>query len=84
MRVRATGSTHSRSPLYVDEGNILMDVRNLRRHDGPALEFHPPVSGLPYLALTIVLAVVTVDVAAVFVVVVVVSVVVVVVVIAAA
>ena len=69
----------------MDEGNILMDVRNLRRHDGPALEFHPPVSGLPYLALTIVLGVATVDVAAVFVVVVVVvSVVVVVVVIAAA
>jgi hypothetical protein len=44
MRVRATGVGHSRSPLYVDEGNVLMDVRNLQRHDGPRMEYHPPVS----------------------------------------
>ena len=43
MRVRATGVGHSRSPLYVDEGNILMDVRKLERHDGPRMELHQPV-----------------------------------------
>lgn len=42
MRVRATGVGHSRSPLYVDEGNIMMDVRNLQRHDGPRMEIHRP------------------------------------------
>lgn len=40
MRVRATGVGHARSPLYVDEGNILMDVRQLERHDGPRIELH--------------------------------------------
>ena len=44
MRARATGVGHSRSPLYVDEGNILMDVRKLQRHDGPRIELHQPVS----------------------------------------
>ncbi|CAL1545915.1 unnamed protein product [Lymnaea stagnalis] len=41
MRVRATGAGHSRSPLYVDEGNIMMDVRDLQRHDGPFMEIIP-------------------------------------------
>lgn len=44
MRVRATGVGHSRSPMYVDEGNIMMDVRHLQRHDGPRMQFNGPVS----------------------------------------
>ncbi|GFN92828.1 D-arabinono-1,4-lactone oxidase-like [Plakobranchus ocellatus] len=40
MRVRATGAGHSRSPLYVDEGNIMMDMRELQRHDGPFMELN--------------------------------------------
>lgn len=43
MRVRATGVGHSRSPLYVDEGNIMMDVRGLQRHDGPRIQLNQPV-----------------------------------------
>ncbi|PVD32918.1 hypothetical protein C0Q70_08365 [Pomacea canaliculata] len=42
MRVRATGVGHSRSPLYVDEGNIMMDVRGLQRHDGPRIQLNQP------------------------------------------
>ncbi|KAK0069006.1 hypothetical protein Bpfe_001969 [Biomphalaria pfeifferi] len=41
LRVRATGAGHSRSPLYVDEGNIMMDVRDLQRHDGPFMQLNP-------------------------------------------
>jgi FAD/FMN-containing dehydrogenase len=43
IHVRATGAGHTRSPLYPDEGHIMMDVRNLQRHDGPAMELHKPV-----------------------------------------
>lgn len=52
MRVRATGVGHSRSPLYVDEGNILMDVRQLERHDGPRMELHPPTPQRNFTTLT--------------------------------
>ena len=44
MRVRATGEGHTRSPLYPDEGNIMMDVRDLTRFDGPRMELMRPVS----------------------------------------
>ncbi|KAL8584779.1 hypothetical protein ACOMHN_035698 [Nucella lapillus] len=52
MRVRATGVGHSRSPLYVDEGNILMDVRHLERHDGPRMELHQPTPERNFKTLT--------------------------------
>ncbi|XP_050410600.1 uncharacterized protein LOC126825140 [Patella vulgata] len=52
MRVRATGAGHSRSPLYVDEGNIMMDVRALERHDGPRMELHQPTPIRNYTTLT--------------------------------
>ncbi|KAK7087760.1 L-gulonolactone oxidase-like [Littorina saxatilis] len=52
MRVRATGVGHSRSPLYVDEGNIMMDVRNLQRHDGPRMELHQPTPERDFTTVT--------------------------------
>ncbi|XP_076453306.1 L-gulonolactone oxidase-like isoform X2 [Babylonia areolata] len=52
MRVRATGVGHSRSPLYVDEGNVLMDVRHLQRHDGPRMEVHQPTPERNFHTLT--------------------------------
>ncbi|KAK3609797.1 hypothetical protein CHS0354_022659 [Potamilus streckersoni] len=48
MRVRATGEGHSRSPLYPDEGNIMMDVRDLTRFDGPRIELMRPNSERQY------------------------------------
>lgn len=42
LQARATGVGHSRSPLYVDEGNIMIDVTGLERHDGPRIEIHRP------------------------------------------
>ncbi|XP_046569751.1 uncharacterized protein LOC124278047 [Haliotis rubra] len=52
MRVRATGAGHSRSPLYVDEGNIMMDVRDLERHDGPRMQINPENNIRNYKTLT--------------------------------
>lgn len=43
IHVRATGAGYTRSPLYPDEGQISMDVRDLQRHDGPRMEMHKPV-----------------------------------------
>ena len=34
MQVRAVGSTHSWSPLYPDEGNILIDGTSLKSYNG--------------------------------------------------
>ena len=34
MQVRAVGSTHSWSPLYPDEGNILIDGTGLTLYNG--------------------------------------------------
>lgn len=44
LQARATGVGHTRSPLYVDEGNIMIDVKGLERHDGPRIEIHRPVN----------------------------------------
>lgn len=44
IHIRATGGGHTRSPLYPDEGQISMDVRELERHDGPRIELHKPVN----------------------------------------
>ncbi|GFS23596.1 D-arabinono-1,4-lactone oxidase-like [Elysia marginata] len=52
MRVRATGAGHSRSPLYVDEGDIMMDVRELQRHDGPFIELNQENSVRSYKTIT--------------------------------
>ena len=52
MRVRATGAGHSRSPLYVDEGNIMMDVRDIQRHDGHRMELHEPTEGRNFSTVT--------------------------------
>ncbi|KAK3786088.1 hypothetical protein RRG08_045475 [Elysia crispata] len=52
MRVRATGAGHSRSPLYVDEGNIMMDMRELQRHDGPFIELHEMNEERPFKTVT--------------------------------
>jgi len=43
LRIRATGAGHTRSPMYTDEGHIMMDVRGLQRHDGQEMELHAPV-----------------------------------------
>ncbi|KAL3856376.1 hypothetical protein ACJMK2_011144 [Sinanodonta woodiana] len=48
MRVRATGEGHTRSPLFADEGNIMMDVRELTRFDGPRMEVMRPSSERQY------------------------------------
>ncbi|KAK3609796.1 hypothetical protein CHS0354_022658 [Potamilus streckersoni] len=53
MRVRATGKGHSRSPLYPDEGNIMMDVRDLTRFDGPRIELMRPSSERNYLTVKV-------------------------------
>ncbi|XP_012946738.1 uncharacterized protein LOC101860474 [Aplysia californica] len=52
MHVRATGAGHSRSPLYVDEGNIMMDVRDLQRHDGPFMELNQERPGRDFKTVT--------------------------------
>ncbi|BFZ04582.1 hypothetical protein BsWGS_07621 [Bradybaena similaris] len=52
MRVRATGAGHSRSPMYVDEGNIMMDTRDLQRHDGPRMEMRNKTAERDYMTLT--------------------------------
>ncbi|ESO97354.1 hypothetical protein LOTGIDRAFT_159383 [Lottia gigantea] len=58
MRVRATAVGHSRSPLYVDEGNIMMDVRDLNRHDGPRLQLNQPNQIRNYTTVTAVTGVI--------------------------
>ncbi|XP_059141303.1 uncharacterized protein LOC131929117 isoform X3 [Physella acuta] len=52
MRVRATGAGHSRSPLYVDEGNIMMDVRDLRSHEGVWMRINPETAERKFKTLT--------------------------------
>ncbi|XP_076108692.1 uncharacterized protein LOC143076722 [Mytilus galloprovincialis] len=52
IHVRATGAGHTRSPLYPDEGHIMMDVRALKRHDGPDMELHKPNQVRPYYTVT--------------------------------
>lgn len=54
IRVRATGAGHTRSPLYPDEGHIMMDVRDLKRHDGPDMELHKPNQMRPYYTVTVI------------------------------
>ncbi|KAL3856381.1 hypothetical protein ACJMK2_011149 [Sinanodonta woodiana] len=53
MRVRATGEGHSRSPMYPDEGNIMMDVRDLTRFDGPRMELMRPSSERPFYTVKV-------------------------------
>ena len=45
LRVRAAGSGHSWSPLFADEGHVVMYMSKLQRPDGPRLELIQ-VSGL--------------------------------------
>ncbi|KAH9525474.1 hypothetical protein Btru_001500 [Bulinus truncatus] len=52
IRVRATGAGHSRSPMYVDEGNIMMDVRDLQRHDGPFMQLNQKTRERDYKTVT--------------------------------
>ncbi|CAE1269575.1 unnamed protein product [Acanthosepion pharaonis] len=52
LQARATGVGHTRSPLYVDEGNIMIDVKGLERHDGPRIEIHRPKPFKDYYILT--------------------------------
>ncbi|CAG2227679.1 unnamed protein product [Mytilus edulis] len=54
IHIRATGGGHTRSPLYPDEGQISMDVRELERHDGPRIELHKPNSERPYQTVTVI------------------------------
>ncbi|KAL3856375.1 hypothetical protein ACJMK2_011143 [Sinanodonta woodiana] len=53
MRVRATGNGYSRAPLYPDEGNIMMDVRDLARFDGPRMELIKPSSKRDYYTVKV-------------------------------
>lgn len=39
-QVRAIGSTHSWSPLYPDEGNILIDGTSLKSYNGQKIVFN--------------------------------------------
>lgn len=38
LSVRAAGRTHSWTPLFSDEGQVVMYVRDLQRPDGPQME----------------------------------------------
>ena len=38
LRVRAVGSGHSWSPLFADEGHVIMYMTGLKRPDGPRME----------------------------------------------
>ena len=38
IRIRAAGATHSWSPLFSDEGQLVMFTKDLKRHDGPQIE----------------------------------------------
>ncbi|CAH1781335.1 unnamed protein product [Owenia fusiformis] len=41
LKVRCIGIAGSWTPLWADKGQILMDLKNLVRHDGPRLEMNP-------------------------------------------
>ena len=38
LQVRCAGAKHSWSPMFPDEGNILMYNQDIQRHDGPRIE----------------------------------------------
>ena len=61
IHVRATGAGYTRSPLYPDEGQISMDIRDLQRHDGPRMEMHKPTVKRPFYTVTAVTGVVEYD-----------------------
>ncbi|KAL5017238.1 hypothetical protein ScPMuIL_006827 [Solemya velum] len=53
LRVRATGAGHTRSPLYPDEGHIMMDMRSVKRHDGKQIEIHPKTTVRNFQTVTV-------------------------------
>lgn len=61
IHIRATGGGYTRSPLYPDEGQISIDVRELERHDGPRMELHKSNSERPYYTVTVVTGVLEYD-----------------------
>ena len=40
LQVRVVGSTHSWSPLYPDEGHILIDGTGLKMHNGEKIRLN--------------------------------------------
>lgn len=61
IHIRATGGGYTRSPLYPDEGQISIDVRELERHDGSRMELHKSNSERPYYTVTVVTGVLEYD-----------------------